>query len=111
MAYPGKLAVGVWAGARPAAFDYGRNADRERPFEPGWDLSPIGIPVLRIHPMRLLSDDDWLAIRLYRAWRGGGFSAGPLPYAGGFAEQPSGLMAAFDHLLGVDAALQPEKRP
>lgn len=67
--------------------------------------------MLRIHPLNLLSDDDWLVIRLWRAWRGGGFSIGPLPFSGGFAEQPSGLMAAFDHLQGVDAALSPEKKP
>lgn len=49
---------------------------------------------------------------MLRAWRvhRGGLAPGPLPFAGGWAEQPAALMQAFAHLDGVEAKL-PKRKP
>lgn len=40
---------------------------------------------------------------MYFAYRGGGMGPGHLPFAGGLAEQPAWLLAAFDHCSSVEA--------
>jgi hypothetical protein len=42
-------------------------------------------------------------LRLFFAYRGGGVGPSHLPFAGGLAEQPAWLMAAFDHCSSVEA--------
>lgn len=59
---------------------------------------------MRIHPLNLLSAEEWTVIRAWRVHRGG-MAPGPLPYSGGWAEQPAGLMGAFAHLDWAEAQL------
>jgi hypothetical protein len=40
-------------------------------------------------------------LRLYYAYKGG-MSVGHLPFAGGLAEQPAALMAAFNHCASIE---------
>jgi len=46
-------------------------------------------------------------VDLWLACRGGGFGAGPLPFAGGAADQPACVMAAFGICAGAEASLRP----
>lgn len=50
---------------------------------------------------------DLLVVELWSHWRGGGMAAGPLPFAGGLADQPSWLMAAFGICGQAAKALRP----
>jgi hypothetical protein len=36
----------------------------------------------------------------------GGMAPGPLPFSGGYAEQPAGLMAAFDEIAWADSQMR-----
>ncbi|WP_040707971.1 hypothetical protein [Oceanibaculum indicum] len=45
--------------------------------------------------------------RLYFATRGGLAGPGPLPFRGGWADQPAALMRCLDHMRGVEARLRP----
>lgn len=74
-----------------------------------WDLSVIGIPELKVHPMHLVDDDDLLILEMYRAYRGGMGATGPLPEAGGYSDQPAYLMAAFAILAAADAAFRKKR--
>lgn len=60
---------------------------------------------LRVHPSYFVGQDELTAWALYRAMRGGDFSSGPLPFSGGYAEQPSCVMRAFDILAEAELRL------
>lgn len=74
-----------------------------------WDLPEIGWPGLRVHPSHILDADDRVLVELYQMWRGGGYASGPLPFAGGAADQPACVMAAFAVMAAAERALKPEK--
>ena len=61
---------------------------------------------MRHHPAYLAEPGDREAIRAYFAWEGGGMAHGPLPFTGGYAEQPAALMDLFDGLAGVRGRLR-----
>lgn len=50
-------------------------------------------------------------LELWRASQGGMGGAGPLPFAGGYAEQPAGLMAAFRYMAAADAKIRNLTKP
>jgi hypothetical protein len=64
---------------------------------------------VRIHPRHILSDEEVTVANLWRAYRGGGFGAGPLPFGGGAAEQPALVMDAFAALGAAAVLIEPEK--
>lgn len=64
---------------------------------------------MRVHPRFLLSDEEMTVAALWRDHTGGGFSVGPLPFAGGTADQPALVMDAFKTLSYFAALVKPEK--
>lgn len=48
-----------------------------------------------------------MLLDLWQAYRGGGFGGGPLPFAGGMAEQPACVMEAFGIMDAAYAAMKP----
>ncbi len=48
-------------------------------------------------------------VSLYRVFRGGGMAPGPLPFAGGWAEQPAAVIAAFGEIAAADAVIEKVK--
>lgn len=76
-----------------------------------WTFPEYGVEALRVHPKHLLTPDDLAVLELYRAWRiGGPFGGvGPLPFPGGYAEQPAALMRCFQHLAAVESQFPPRK--
>lgn len=73
-----------------------------------WEFPSIGIPELRVHPAHLTDDADVLLIEMWRAFTGGLGGRGPLPFAGGYADQPACVMAAFRILSNAEDALNPK---
>jgi hypothetical protein len=67
--------------------------------DPAWEA-------LAYHPRHALDGEELAVLDLYLAWRGGGFGPGHLPFAGGAAEQPAGLMAALSHCAAVEATIR-----
>lgn len=65
-----------------------------------------------MHPVHLLTADDLAVLEVFNAWHGSGpmGGRGPLPFAGGAAEQPAGLMRCLYHMAAVTADLTPKKR-
>ena len=59
-----------------------------------------------MHPEHLLTEEDMTLVSLYRVFRGGGMAAGPLPFAGGWAEQPAAVIAAFGEIAAADAVIE-----
>lgn len=45
----------------------------------------------------------------WQTFQGGGVGIGPLPFAGGLAEQPACLMDAFEIVGAAMAALKPKR--
>lgn len=72
-------------------------------------FAPIGWPEIRVHPAYILSDEELTVATLWRDYRGSGFGHGPLPFAGGMADQPSLVMDAFAALSTFAAILEPDK--
>lgn len=116
------MLAAVWS-ARPQDFEADRDATPERPAEMPWHLEWCGLGELRVHPAHLLDDETMMVVRLWRAHRGeagaiplpmGGSVVpvplprvpGPLPFAGGLAEQPAITMSAFAVLDRADAAVR-----
>jgi hypothetical protein len=62
-----------------------------------------------VHPSYLVTEEASAAWQLFRAYWGGGFAPGSLPFAGGYAEQPACIIASFDLLAAAEAALAPKK--
>ncbi len=59
-----------------------------------------------MHPANLLEPEDLAVLGLWLACRGNGMAPGPLPFAGGAAEQPAWLMAAFQAMDAAAALLR-----
>lgn len=57
-----------------------------------------------------MTPDSRTVVELWMMFRGGLGGFGPLPFRGGYAEQPAALIAGFQACSGVEAALRP-KRP
>lgn len=68
---------------------------------------------LQVQPRHLLESEDRLILELWRAWRRDGFSGGigHLPFAGGAAEQPAALMAAFEACTAADWRIRKREQP
>lgn len=69
-----------------------------------------------MHPRHLVGGEEDAVLDLWRAWRGGAgsmgglmASAGHLPFAGGAAEQPACLMAAFDICEAAFRTIAPKR--
>lgn len=62
-----------------------------------------------MHPLVLLDGDDLGLLEIWREWRGGGFGRGPLPFAGGIAEQPACVMASLAIMEGAYQKLRPPR--
>lgn len=58
----------------------------------------------------MVSEDALTAWQLYRAHFAGGMAPGPLPFGGGYAEQPACVAASFDVIAAVESALAPKKQ-
>ncbi len=56
-----------------------------------------------------MTEEDFALIQLYRIHRSGGMAPGPLPFAGGWADQPAGVIAAFGEIALADAVLEKSK--
>lgn len=60
-----------------------------------------------MHPQHLLDAEDQAVLSVWLAYRGGGMGGvGHLPFSGGYAEQPSALMAALDAMQGAAARVR-----
>ncbi len=59
-----------------------------------------------MHPANLLEAGELTVLGLWLACRGNGMAPGPLPFAGGAAEQPAWLMAAFQAMDAAAVALR-----
>ena len=81
----------------------GRLAARDR-----WEFEALNLKHQDLHPLHFAGAEEFAAIALWREYRGGDFSRGPLPFAGGAAEQPAKLMDAFNFIAGLWAASEPK---
>lgn len=62
--------------------------------------------MLRVHPSHLMDDEDRVVLDLWLAYRRDSMGgAGHLPFEGGYARQPSGLMRALDAMDAADARI------
>lgn len=68
----------------------------------------IGWPALRVHPLQILDAEDLGLVDLWRAHRGG-MAPGPLPFAGGLADQPACVMESFAVMSAAETALKPRQ--
>lgn len=59
---------------------------------------------MRVHPRFLVGPAELAVLGWYSAWRGG-MAPGPLPWTGGWAEQPAAILEAFAELADVEAEL------
>jgi hypothetical protein len=67
--------------------------------------------ILRVHPSYLLEPEDLLILDLWLAWRRDGMGgAGYLPFAGGYAQQPSALMRALEAMTSCDGLIRDRRR-
>jgi hypothetical protein len=63
--------------------------------------------VLRVHPSYLMDDEDRTLIDIWAAYRRDGMGGvGHLPFAGGYAQQPSALMRALEAMDGADGRIR-----
>lgn len=62
-----------------------------------------------MHPQHLVDEGDRLVVELWSLWRGGDLGRGPLPFAGGSAEQPAWIMDAFAICGAAAKALRPDQ--
>ena len=66
------------------------------------------MPELRVHPMHLVDAEDLALIRLWEL-HSGGMAPGPLPFAGGTAEQPASVLEAFRVISSAWEKLMPKR--
>lgn len=67
--------------------------------------------MLRVHPQHLLDHEAQVVLDIWIACRRDGMGGvGHLPYAGGFAQQPSALMRALEAMSAADARIRARKR-
>ncbi|MFZ1427186.1 MAG: hypothetical protein WAS21_10495 [Geminicoccaceae bacterium] len=60
-----------------------------------------------MHPRHLVDPEDRLLIDVWLAWRRDGMGGtGHLPFAGGYAQQPSALMRALEAMDAADARIR-----
>jgi hypothetical protein len=57
-----------------------------------------------------LDEEDHALLDCFMVWRGGGMGSGPLPFSGGYAEQPSAVMVALGYMADCWARLEPKRR-
>jgi hypothetical protein len=57
-----------------------------------------------------LEGEDWLVVRLWREFYGGGMTAGRLPYGGGLCDQPCALLHALESMSGAKGTLMQMER-
>jgi hypothetical protein len=63
--------------------------------------------LLRVHPGFIVDDEDRTLIEIWVAYRRDGMGGvGYLPFAGGYAQQPSALMRALEIMDGASARVQ-----
>jgi hypothetical protein len=62
-----------------------------------------------VHPINLLSEEELAILDCFMVWRGGLAGNGPLPFSGGYAEQPSALVSALRHMAGYMHQLKPKR--
>lgn len=72
-------------------------------------MPEIGWPEIRVHPRYFLGEEEMAVAALWWQYRGGGLGNGPLPFAGGAADQPSLVMDAFGACNGAEAELKPDR--
>ena len=73
-----------------------------------WQFPALGLE-LRVHPRYLLDAQDMTLIKLWQLHDTGGFAPGPLPFAGGSADQPACVMDALAIMSAAKAKLRPAK--
>lgn len=66
--------------------------------------------MVRVHPRWLVEPDDPPVVETAMAMKPGMGGWGPLPFAGGYAEQPVKLMAACRYIIGLSLKLDEERR-
>ncbi len=89
--------------ANPGKFSGHEAFTPERPAEDmAWEIPPIGVFALRVHPKWILTELDHTLIVLWSAYR----DHGVLPFAGGLAEQPAMIVGAFAQMDRAVAALK-----
>jgi hypothetical protein len=63
--------------------------------------------VLRVHPAYVLDDEDHGLVDIWAAYRRDSMGGqGFLPFGGGFAEQPSALMAALQAMNAAEGQIR-----
>ena len=97
-----KSAIAVTIASEPEAFDCG-----EKPPDggPGWEIAG---EVYTTNPALDLDPAWWDVVRLWRAYKGGGYSIGYLPDAGGMNDQAAWLVDIFGYMSTTEAKLKPE---
>ena len=60
--------------------------------------------------MHVVGQEEIALVRLWRMFAGGGMGLGPLPFAGGAADQPAIVLASFDIIGAAMAALKPGRK-
>lgn len=63
-----------------------------------------------MHPRWTAAPDDHLVVEVALAMKPGMGGWGPLPFAGGYADQPAKLMAACRYLTGLALRLEKERQ-
>lgn len=101
----------MWS-RRADDFTGGEHATVEAPLaDDYWSYPQVGLERLVVHPAHLLDAEAWGVLEVFNAWysAGGMGGRGPLPFAGGYAEQPAGLMRALHDMAGAATVL--DRRP
>lgn len=76
-----------------------------------WQQSWQQQAVLRVHPSHLLGAPERAIIDLWLPYRLDGMGRlGHLPYAGGYAEQPSALMRLLDAMNSAEGRIRERNR-
>jgi hypothetical protein len=84
--------------------------DRPGPEEDPYTLEWLGFPELRIHPMYVLDEEEHDLLTLWRSWHNP-MGTGLLPFSGGVAEQPAGVMACFDIMDAAAGMIRERRKP
>ena len=75
-----------------------------------WSFPAAGLPLLRVHPAHFVTAAAADLVAWQAAAQGGLEGSGPLPFSGGFAEQPAYVIAAFKLIAGVLKRLPKKER-
>lgn len=66
-----------------------------------------------MHPANLLDEEELAILDLWWVYRGNGMALGPLPFTGGWAEQPAWVAPAFQACFAAEGKIEkhmPRKR-